>query len=198
MKKILIGLALFFAVIWLIGRLPEPNESQTSPAAATSAVSKDTGTAGPGSTPPIPAKQPAPAPKVLGEEFSVGYWTYICQRAGWTLTWPPDGGYRVEKPDAAFLAVDVTATNNDSTASVVPPFYLIDDQGRKYESKSLLYDNVFGPLESLNPGVSKRGFIVFDVPQDRQYALLVSGGIQSGTSQVVRIASQPAETTNSQ
>ena len=77
--------------------------------------------------------------------------------------------------------------NNDKSASVVPPFKLVDAEGREYEesSKGMLLSNSFGALKNLNPDVSSIGIVVFDVPHDRNYALRVSGGFASSETALI-------------
>ena len=129
-----------------------------------------------------------PTVYALGQEFSIGYWSYRCNRFGWT---PVLGsGFSMDQANAAFLVVDITAQNSDHTSSTLPPFYLMDTEGRKYDhsTKGSLRDGFFGPLEALNPGVSKRGYVAFDVPPEHQYVLLVSGGFESGRHAIVSLA----------
>jgi len=124
----------------------------------------------------------------VGQEFSVGYWSYRLNGAIWMPAIGSAGA--PELPDAAFLVLDITVRNDDRSASTLPPFKLLDANGREYEesSKAIFLDNAFGILTSLNPDVSKRGFAVFDVPANRQYVLSVSGGIESGKSALVTFA----------
>jgi hypothetical protein len=116
----------------------------------------------------------------VGEEFSVGYWTYRCNAAVWL---PAIGR---ETPDASFLVVDMTIRNNDHTASIMPPMKLIDGQGREYDESSaeIFMPLAFGTLKKLNPGVSSRGYVVFDVLHG-SYGLMVSGGYESKNTMVV-------------
>jgi hypothetical protein len=45
-----------------------------------------------------------------------------------------------------------------------------------------------GPLESLNPDVSKKGAIVFDVPMTHKYMLKVSGGYWSTDNALIELS----------
>ena len=130
---------------------------------------------------------------VLGEKFSIGYWSYICNEAAWT---PVLGyGFGAERPDAAFLVIDITVENRDTSASTLPAFSLVDSEGRSYEetSKTALMDGFFGVLEKLNPDVSKRSRIAFDVPPDRDYELVVPGGFESAKRARVSLSGQANE-----
>jgi hypothetical protein len=109
----------------------------------------------------------------------------------------PSFGGAAEFPDGIFRVVDITVQNNDTSSSTLPPFHLLDSDGRKYDasSKPMWEGRFFGPLEDLNPGVSKRGLVAFDVPPNRQYTLQVGGGFESGKSALVEIAA-PANPAN--
>jgi hypothetical protein len=144
------------------------------------------------SSPPNPTPNPPPTqanvPPVYAtdQSFSVGYWTYLCHAAFWTpvLGFDP---YSMERANSTFIVVDITARNDDTSPSTLPPFQLVDGDGRTYgqSSAGMLSQGFFSGLEQLNPGVSKRGRIAFDVPPDRQYVLAVSGGIESGLKAIV-------------
>ena len=64
---------------------------------------------------------------------------------------------------------------------MVPPFTLLDENNQEYEASSngWAVEGSIGILESLNPSVSKQGFVVFDVPYDHTYRLKLSGGYWS-------------------
>ena len=74
----------------------------------------------------------------------------------------------------------------DKTAISPPPVKLVDSDDREYDesSKGIIMQNSIGILKSLNPGVSSRGYVVFDVPAGK-YALKVSGGFTSGASELI-------------
>ncbi len=117
---------------------------------------------------------------LIGDRFSVGYWSYVCNDAYWTPFIGFDV-YSMERANADFVVVNITAQNNDTSASTLPSFHLMDLEGRMYDESSAatLNKGFFSVLEQLNPGVSKRGNVAFDVPPGRQYYLIVSGGIES-------------------
>lgn len=121
----------------------------------------------------------------VGDDLRVGYWAYRCNAASWKTSIGSD--YLRQYPDAEFLVIDLSVLNNDKTASILPPLKLVDVEGRQYEesSKGMLIENSFGVLKSLNPGVSSHGYVVFDVPPGRAYALQVSGGLGSGEMESV-------------
>ena len=140
----------------------------------------------------LPTAQEQPSYKI-GDSFAVGYWSYECNRAFWT---PFLGDpLSIERANGAFLVIDITVRNDDTSASVLPPFRLVDQQGRTYDesAEAMIGQGFFSALESLNPGVSKRSRVAFDVPPDRQYVLLVSGGIESGKDVTVLMPAHSEE-----
>jgi hypothetical protein len=135
-----------------------------------------------------------PPAYMVGQQFSIGYWHYICNRAYWTPILASNP-YSMERANADFVVVDLTIRNDDTSASTRPPFHLMDEKGRTYDESAvgMMSGGFFSVLETLNPGVSKRGQIAFDVPPDRQYFLIVSGGIESGKAAIVLLPmSSPA------
>ncbi|MGB6875967.1 MAG: DUF4352 domain-containing protein [Candidatus Acidiferrales bacterium] len=129
----------------------------------------------------------------IGQPFSVGYWSYVCNRAFWT-PWLGSDPYAMERANAEFIVIDITARNDDTSSSTLPPFQLMDKDGRTYDQSSAgtLSAGFFSVLEGLNPGVSKRGNVAFDVPPDRQYFLVVSGGIESDKRALVPLSAPPS------
>ena len=123
-------------------------------------------------------------PKSIGirEQFSVGYWTYRVNDESWT---PVIHSLGLEKADAMFLVVDITVRNDDNTPSTIPPFKLIlpgggaNGQDQEFEAKETFMDCQLSALKTLNPGVQKRGCVVFDAPWN-YYNLQFSGGYESG------------------
>lgn len=138
------------------------------------------------------ASSTAPEEKVkepvyrLKDTVHVGYWSY----AIWDIKWQRslDSGYSNKQADAMFLVITVTARNEDNTSSTLPPFKLIDGEGREFDQSSdaALLPDGFGLLKNVNPGVSAQGQIVFDVPQG-VYDLQVSGGFNSGKTTLVNL-----------
>lgn len=97
--------------------------------------------------------------------------------------------------DGKFIVVDATLTNNASDAKTFSSmmFKIVDEQGRNFEALTdanlmmILEDqNLF--LESVNPGMSRTGVFVFEVPADVEtYSLEISGGLWSGSKTVIRL-----------
>jgi hypothetical protein len=130
------------------------------------------------------SETPGPDHHKVGESFAVGYWSYRCNGVRWQRSIGSE--YSRQYPDAKFLVVDLSVRNNDTSASVLAPLKLVDAEGREYDesSKGIFLDNSFGMLKSLNPGVTSRGYIAFDVPTGN-YALKVSGGFTSGKNELI-------------
>lgn len=132
-------------------------------------------------------------PYPIGDRISVGYWSYVCNNAYWTPILGSDA-YSMERANADFVVVNITVRNDDTSSSTLPPFQLLDLGGRTYDESSAgtLSPGFFSVLEGLNPGVSKRGNVAFDVPPGQQYYLIVSGGIESDKrASVVLPTSEP-------
>jgi hypothetical protein len=69
-----------------------------------------------------------------------------------------------------WLVLNVYVCNYDSVPVSVPPMYLKDDRGRLHESTYIGLKTVHSEeltCETLNPGVSTSGYLVFDVPDPK-------------------------------
>ncbi|MEJ5365416.1 MAG: DUF4352 domain-containing protein [Desulfosoma sp.] len=123
------------------------------------------------------------------ETVHVGYMSYAVWQSWWSNRLS-DNQFLNERPNAAYLFVELTIRNDDKKARMVPPLKLIDQNGAEYEasSRSWAVDGAIGMLESLNPSVSKQGFVVFDVPKDRTYRLKLSGGYLSAEDAYVQLS----------
>ena len=99
--------------------------------------------------------------------------------------------------EGKFIAVKAKITNNDTKARTFSStmFKIIDDEGREFETLTdtnlmmiLGDDDLF--LESCNPGMSKTGVFVFEVPGDiESYSLKVYSGtaLAAKTSATVKL-----------
>ena len=116
----------------------------------------------------------------IGETAHIGYTSYVVWKAFYQNQLS-NNPYLNQAPDATFLFVDITVRNDDKKARTIAPFKLVDENGSEYEtsSKSWSVDGSIGVLDSLNPEVEKRGYIVFDVPRGKHYKLEISGGYWS-------------------
>lgn len=124
----------------------------------------------------------------IGDTAHVGYTSYAVWKAFYKNQLS-DNQYLNQAADATYLFVDLTVRNDDTKARTIPPFKLIDENGSEYEtsSKAWSVDGSIGVLDSLNPGVEKRGYIVFDVPRGKHYKLKISGGYWSSDEALVSL-----------
>jgi hypothetical protein len=140
------------------------------------------------SAPEAPAvaaqETPAVVSHKMNETVQVGVWSYEVTRVRWVSSIGSD--YTRELPDAKFLLVDLLIRNDDRTPSTLAPLKLIDAENREFDesSKGALLDGSFGLLKSVNPGVTSRGTVVFDVPEGK-YVLRVPGGFASHKSATI-------------
>ena len=112
-----------------------------------------------------------------GKTLHVGYWSYCVWDYEWTYKLS-DNQFLNQEPDYTYLKINVSARNNAKDSSILPQFKLIDSKGNEYDqsSKAFAVENSLGILESINPTLTKQGYIIFDVPSKNQYKLKLSGG----------------------
>lgn len=170
---ILIGLAIVFIPSIVMQMKNPPEERQSSPSISA-------------------ARQPVESERLkiakVGETVTIGYSSYCVWKSWWDNK-TSDNEFINQKPNASFLFIDLTVRNNDKKARTVPPFKLIDEDNNEYDeaSNAFTVKDAFNILEDLNPSVSKRGVILFDVPKGRDYRLKVSGGYWSGEDALIQI-----------
>jgi hypothetical protein len=116
----------------------------------------------------------------MRESFRVGYTSYSVSRAWWSQRLS-ENQFLDEPPNASYLFVQLSVRNDDRKPRSIPPFKLIDEFAAEYDpsSKGWAVKGSIGVLDSLNPTVTKQGFLVFDVPKHKRYRLQVSGGFWS-------------------
>ncbi len=124
-------------------------------------------------------------PEYINYTIRVGYMVYEVFGVEWKNRL---GDELRQYPDAKFLVIDIGIENVDTRPRTVPPFKLIDNEGREYQesSKGIFMDSAIGLLKNLNPNVTTHGYLVFDVPQGN-YKLLLSGGYWSSEKRAVRL-----------
>lgn len=99
--------------------------------------------------------------------------------------------------EGKFIAVTAKLTNNDKESRTFSStqFKIIDDQGREFGTLTsmdlmLILGDKDMFLESCNPGMSRTGIFVFEVPEDLEsYSLKVGSGVgfASKTSETVKL-----------
>lgn len=126
--------------------------------------------------------------KGMGETIHIGYTSYCAWDAHWSDRLSSNR-FLDKRANANWLFVKMTVRNNDKQARMVPPIQLIDESGREYESsaEATMIEDSIGLLETLNPDVSKTGYVVFDVPKGRTYKLRLSGGYWSSDTGYIRL-----------
>ena len=123
----------------------------------------------------------------MNDTVNIGYTSYAVWRAWWSDRLS-NNEFLNEAPDAFYLFIELTVRNDDKKARSIPPFKLVDENGAEYQTgKGWSVEGSIGVLDSLNPGVQKRGFIVFDVPSNHRYKLKVSGGYWSAADALIEI-----------
>jgi hypothetical protein len=124
-----------------------------------------------------------------GENVKVGYMEYKVFDS-WFTNQLSDKGYPNTPPDAQYLFVDLQMQNDDKEQRTVPEFKLIDENNAEYGTTDKAWgsEGSVGLFQDLNPGVAKRGFVVFDVPQNHKYKLKVSGGYWATDEALIDLA----------
>ncbi len=136
----------------------------------------------------------APLVHKMKESVHVGYTSYAIWKAWWSNQLSSNQ-FLNQRPDASYLFVELSVRNDDAKARMIPPFKLIDENNSEYEasSKSWAIPGNIGVLDSLNPGVSKQGIVVFDVPQGHKYKMKISGGFWSTEDSLIEIIDREQE-----
>ena len=128
-----------------------------------------------------------------GETVSVGYMTYSVGPSQWLnrLSELPLPGLR---PNAIFLAIEITVRNDDKEPRTIPRFELVDEKGATYETSGSapFLGDAIGPAYDLNPSVTTKGRILFDVPKERVYRLKLLGGFWSKEDAYIQLNPRPA------
>jgi hypothetical protein len=126
---------------------------------------------------PASSETQSQASHPTGENVKVGYMEYKVFDS-WFTNQLSDKGYPNTPPDAQYLFVDIQMQNDDKEQRSVPEFKLVDENNAEYGTTDKAWgtEGSIPVLQDLNPGVSKRGFVIFDVPQNHKYKLKVSGG----------------------
>jgi hypothetical protein len=112
----------------------------------------------------------------MGQGVKVGHLTF----AAWNAQWyekSSNNKYLNIKPDSCYLLVEITLKNDSNRRKIKPLFILIGEKGFRYELSKKWHTGVgnLNDFEHLSPGVSKDGYIVFDVRKNLQYTLRISG-----------------------
>lgn len=103
----------------------------------------------------------------------LGDFSYIIWESWWH--WKIENGDLRAEPDAQFLFISISIRNESKEPKRIPPFFLVDNEGNRYQrtSKSYILENNIS-YDLLNPKMEKYGVIVFDVWRDYEYKLLIA------------------------
>lgn len=126
--------------------------------------------------------------KKMGQGIKVGYLVFAAWNARWYENSSNNPHLNV-KPDSSYLLIEITLRNDSNRRSINPLFILKDDRGFYYEPSKKWFTgagNMYS-LSRLNPGVSKDGYIVFDVPKNFHYKLKVSDRYRTNSYALIEI-----------
>jgi RNA polymerase subunit RPABC4/transcription elongation factor Spt4 len=131
-----------------------------------------------------------PEPKVYaeGESVRIGSFVYSVNDSMWRSA--IGGQYNRQDANASFLVVEVSVTNSGNEGAMIPSLELTDNKKNDYESssKSWVLDRSIGALDRLNPGVTKTGLVVFDVPMKEGYKLKAYAGTWSDEASLIKLS----------
>lgn len=137
-------------------------------------------------------KTPRESPELkitrMGRGIKVGYLAF----AAWNARWYENSSnnpYLNVKPDSSYLLIEITLRNDSNRRRINPLFILMDDRGYSYEPSKKWFAGVGNmySLNRLNPGVSKDGYIVFDVPKNFHYKLKLSDRYRTNSYALIKI-----------
>ena len=105
--------------------------------------------------------------------------------AYWQDTLPTLAYAKNAQPENVFLVCDIIIKDDGDKQQPVPQFFLIDSNGRKYESihsdrtglmfaVNLLATDI---TDQIKPHTQRQGKVIFDVPKQSGYTLKVSGDL---------------------
>jgi hypothetical protein len=86
-----------------------------------------------------------------------------------------DNPFFINSADGIYLHVYAEVTNNEKEARYVDTstVKLKDKIGNIYESEYLLTSNSLGSFDKINPGITKKGYIYFDIPENAKIVNVV-------------------------
>lgn len=137
-----------------------------------------------------------PKYKKIGDQIDIGNFSYVVNSIKFIKT--IGGEFTQQTADGVYLVVSVTFRNNDNKEHTLDNsfFKLTDENGAEYESsidgatalemegKETLF------LKQCNPNITKKGLIIFEVPEKKVYDLHLSGGFWSGKTAVVKLTTK--------
>jgi hypothetical protein len=154
--RCLVGCVGAVAILCIVGFII--SRSGTSPASPNETNNIPSTVAEPRAGIPTPAPQQVVSLDSLpeysiGQEFSVGYFSYMVGKV--EVTSDPS-----DPTNAPVLAVFMNVRNDDTSDSISPPIKLIDESGQVVAGTMLETGHVL--LTEFQPGVVNRGFVLFE------------------------------------
>ena len=133
----------------------------------------------------------------IGDSIQAGDFTWKITKSSTTTEIGEDlaGTFFGEKADGIFIILDVEVENTGKSAKYLMDSYLklVDDQGREFSPNSVaaIYLKPQGSalmFEQVNPGIIKKGKIVFDVPAGLKVAnIRISSNLVSSSFYNVKL-----------
>ncbi|HEY2422207.1 MAG TPA: DUF4352 domain-containing protein [Neobacillus sp.] len=191
MKKLVKIIMIIFGVIivlGVIGSLLDGGKEQKQDNSSKVVATTKTASEDKNQTPTEKKESEKPEKKafVVGDLVNTGKLGYKVLHVETTKEIKSDNQFiESAKTEGQFVIIDIEAFNNDKKARMVDSnmFKIKDDQGREFEptNDSTVMMVVEGAmdffLKDINPGLSKKGKLVFELPQDAaSYSLEVSSG----------------------
>lgn len=134
-------------------------------------------------------EEPKQATYSIGDKIKVDYTTYKVNNKKWQSRIGNE--YIGQSANSKYLLINITVENNDKESRLIAPFKLVDENNAEYDTEPsaeiYLGDKAF-IFSSLNPGVSKTGTLIFDVPTTHTYKLLVKGGYWSDKEILINLS----------
>ena len=135
-----------------------------------------------------PRERPELKIQKMGRGIKVGYLAFAIWNARWYENSSNNPHLNI-KPDFSYLLIEMTLRNDSNRRRINPLFILMDDRGIYFEPSKKWFagaGNMYS-LSRLNPGVSKEGYIVFDVRKNSHYKLKVSDRYRTNSYALIEI-----------
>mgnify|MGYP002625554638 CR=1 FL=1 len=115
----------------------------------------------------------------IGQTIKVGNWSYTVNKKEWVSDSLVKSYNPIfnQKSEYSFLQISLTAKNEDTSSNFLPNVHLVDEKNNVFEPANVHGEKVLVlGLDEVNPSLSKKGLVIFDVPKDRKYRLKLNGG----------------------
>lgn len=175
--KLIIIVIGVFIVIGVIGSMGGKDEEKTSSAPSKKVTASET---------KENKKKTESKIYKVGDLVKVGKLAYKVSKVSATSEIKSDNEFiKSAKTDGQFIMISIEAFNKDKKARMVDStmFKIKDDQGREFDPTNdsevmMVADEAMEFfLQDINPGVSKKGLMIFELPKDSaHYSLEVSSG----------------------